>query len=491
MIIESCKKMFGEPENYYEAATVVDADYVIFSEQLPNESLLTELFEDIPERDDIEISMKDEEGVYFKSSHNATWMDEYTKFCDGRENGEEINIHIHIEKRILDDTVSIYNFKSFVETLEKEELLKQLDIFVAWMREREKGLRIVIDTTDVLITKYIVIASELRDITNGRVNDIQKCEDASIFMNRACIPLIPQDFSIQYCNGGISDRMAKIFKTVESFLALMYIVNTSNIVLDKAIIQMQPGQNFEIEANSYKYNCVITEVYNWVFADGESSIDRASIARNIINVRCKDGKALLNMDSSVLMSIKSNYMIYQKDTVQKYLELKDQISECISNTTLQFQDAIDGLIEGIRNNLIAIITFIVSLVLTDSLNLENLVEEQLPRNLQLVIGIFLIASAVYLFITRKTVNTKWELIVDRYNRLKQNYKDVLEAKDLDDAFGHDEMIHTYENKLNSYKKTITGIWIFFILLVAILAVIYSFDVGYWGRLLKQFLTQSK
>lgn len=142
-------------------------------------------------------------------------------------------------------------------------------------------------------------------------------------------------------------------------------------------------------------------------------------------------------------------MIYQKDTVQKYLELKDQISECISNTTLQFQDAIDGLIEGIRNNLIAIITFIVSLVLTDSINLENLVEEQLPRNLQLVIGIFLIASAVYLFITRKTVNTKWELIFDRYNRLKQNYKDILDAKDLEDAFGHDEMIHTYENKLNS------------------------------------------
>lgn len=82
-------------------------------------------------------------------------------------------------------------------------------------------------------------------------------------------------------------------------------------------------------------------------------------------------------------------------------------------------------------------------MLTDSLNLENLVEEQLPRNLQLVIGIFLIASAVYLFATRKTVNTKWELIVDRYNRLKQNYKDVLE-----DAFGHDEMINTYENKLN-------------------------------------------
>ena len=167
------------------------------------------------------------------------------------------------------------------------------------------------------------------------------------------------------------------------------------------------------------------------------------------------------------------------------------INQRFPSTTLQFQDAMDGLIEGIRNNLIAIITFIVSLVLTDSLNLENLVEEQLPRNLQLVIGIFLIASVVYLFITRKTVNTKWELIVDRYNRLKQNYKDVLEAKDLEDAFGHDEMIHTYENKLNSYKKTITGVWIFFILLVTILAVIYSFDVGYWGRMLKQFLTQSK
>lgn len=85
MIIESCKKIFGEPVNYYEAATVVDADYMVFSEQLPNESLLTELIEDIPERDDIEISMKDEEGVYFKTSHNATWMEEYAKFCDGQE----------------------------------------------------------------------------------------------------------------------------------------------------------------------------------------------------------------------------------------------------------------------------------------------------------------------------------------------------------------------------------------------------------------------
>lgn len=99
MIIESCEKIFGEPKNYYEAATVVDADYIVFSEQLPNKSLLAELFEDIPERDDIEISMKDEEGVYFKSPYNATWVDEYTKFCDDRENGEEINIHIHIEKR--------------------------------------------------------------------------------------------------------------------------------------------------------------------------------------------------------------------------------------------------------------------------------------------------------------------------------------------------------------------------------------------------------
>lgn len=67
----------------------------------------------------------------------------------------------------------------------------------------------------------------------------------------------------------------------------------------------------------------------------------------------------------------------------------------------------------------------------------------------------------------------------------------METKDLEDAFGHDEMINTYENKLNDYKKAITGIWIFFILLVTILAVIYSFDVGYWGKLLERFLTHSK
>lgn len=491
MLIESCKEIFGEPVNYYEAATVVDADYKIFSEHLPDISILLKTFGNLPKRDNLEISIKNEDCIYFRDLHNATWIEEYTSFCSEQVYGDEINIHIHIEKQILDDTVSIYDFERFVTTLEEEKLLEQLDIFVALMKERKKGLKIIIDTPDVLVTNYIVISSETKEVMSGRVRDFQKCEDASIFMNKSYMPLIPQDFSIQYCSGIISARMEKIFKTMESFLALMYIVNTSNIVCDKAIIQMQPGQNFEIGVNSYKYNYVITDVYNWIFADGESPIDRASIARNIINVRCKNSEALLNMDLPVLMSIKSNYMIYQKDTVQKYLELKEQISECISSTILQFQDAVEGLIEGIRNNLIATITFIISLVLTDSLNLENLIEEQLPRNLQLVIGIFLIASAAYLFVTRKTVNTKWKLIVDRYNRIKQNYQDILDINDLEDAFGHDEMINTYQNRLNSYKKTIIGIWILFIVLVTIVVVIYSFDMGYWGRLLMQFLTRTK
>jgi hypothetical protein len=182
------------------------------------------------------------------------------------------------------------------------------------MKERKNGLKIIIDTPDVLVTNYIAIASERREVISGRVRDFQKCEDASIFMNKAYMPLIPQDFSVQYCNGIISARIEKIF---------------------------------------------------------------------------------------------------------------------------------------------------------------------------------LIASAAYLFVTRKTVNTKWELIVDRYNRLKENYQDILDASDLEDAFGHDEMISTYQNRLNNYKKTITGIWILFIVLVTIIAVIYSFDVGYWGRLLMQFLTRSK
>ena len=120
MLIESCKEIFGEPVNYYEAATVVDADYKIFSENLPDKSILLKLFENLPKRDNLEISIKDESDTYFKSLHNEIWMDEYIKFCSEQTNGEEINIHIHIEKQILDDTVSVYDFERFVTTLEEK-----------------------------------------------------------------------------------------------------------------------------------------------------------------------------------------------------------------------------------------------------------------------------------------------------------------------------------------------------------------------------------
>jgi hypothetical protein len=81
---------------------------------------LLKLFENLPKRDDLEISIKDEDDIYFRILRNATWIDEYTKFCSEQMCGEKINIHIHIEKQILDDTVSVYDFERFVTTLEEK-----------------------------------------------------------------------------------------------------------------------------------------------------------------------------------------------------------------------------------------------------------------------------------------------------------------------------------------------------------------------------------
>ena len=87
------------------------------------------------------------------------------------------------------------------------------------------------------------------------------------------------------------------------------------------------------------------------FSKDDSCVDKASIARKIINTYCRDKESILAIDDKVLNSIKSDYVIYQKNHVDQYIDMKNKISEFIVDSAGKIQELSHDIADAFRNKL--------------------------------------------------------------------------------------------------------------------------------------------
>ena len=92
-----------------------------------------------------------------------------------------------------------------------------------------------------------------------------------------------------------------------------YLSNSAYIVDDKVLLQFDPSSaTEEYSFDELTENEIVSKIYDWAFKD-DSCVDKASIARKIINVYCRAKQAILDIDEKIFNSIRSDYVIYQKN----------------------------------------------------------------------------------------------------------------------------------------------------------------------------------
>ena len=320
--------------------------------------------------------------------------------------------------------------------------------------------------------------SVIWDNARSRDSDIKNCNDSSVFFGRAQYPLVPQDFAIiEHIHDNRYDRIKVLFDKLRNILSYMYIANTSNIVGNKAVLQFDPTVNgHEYTLEQLSVNECIWKIYSWIHKD-EGGIDRAGIVRNIINIYCKTSDAILDIDENIYNSAVANYVIYQKKHTDQYIELKNKLSEFIVESAGQLQELAHDLVEGIRNNFVAVIVFLMTVLLTDSIDFSNFTQTSVSSNIVAVCGIFTIVSLLYMIVTLKAGNTKWGWLEKSYNDLKDNYNGVLDEKDIQTAVNDDAAFKNTEQEYKNVRRTICFIWFVFIISMAI----FTFVVGYNSR----------
>ncbi|MGX8716083.1 MAG: hypothetical protein ACSW8A_10070 [Lachnospiraceae bacterium] len=357
-IIDRANKMLKTvPSAYSEILYEFKAEYKIGKHNIPDTVELLAFTGDVPETDVISVIFSD--GTTSVKVNAIAWTEAFEEFVNGLYDSDEVDVTFKIEKKVHDGVLNVYNLSSFSDFLSKRSYTQIFDNFVQLFKLC--GNRIVfhlLDTNGSLRTKTIALSDNAVEwkVDIPRQEQLKNCEDASVFLDRAKYPLIPQDFAVTgpVEGSGFGD-IKKLFEKLRDILSFLYLANSAYIANEKAILQFDPaGAAEEYEFEELVKSSVASQIYDWIYKD-DGCVDKASIARKIINVYCRNKEAILVLDEKVFNSIKSDYVIYQKNHADQYIDMKNRISECIVDNAKQMQELSHDVVEAFRNNFVAVI----------------------------------------------------------------------------------------------------------------------------------------
>lgn len=470
-----------------ERLDTVEASFTIKSNILENIDKITSFFNLVPERDNMILSLKnDSEDIVFIERHQLDSLD-FSSLTSTSEPEDNIYVRVQIDKSVCDGKFSIYNFKTFTDDLLQRPVLEILHWFSEKLRG-EMGLKFEVYDYDISFsTRTMAFESCENAIFIPKINRHQRlnsCKDMSCFYNMNTFEVIPDDFIIEGVMRS-GECLKPLFGRLATILSIAYIA-TSATISDEAIDVQISGQriaSYKLPINDIQENEKWQNIYTWIFTDGNPT-DKALIAHNVISLHCKF-EAILNFNDTVFEAIKTNYNLYLRNNVNKYLDMKRDIAKFIQNVVTQVGDYAVTILGNFKANLIAIFGFLFTVVLT-KIGVSQKWDEIFTKHTIYLIELFIGGSLVYLVICIFETRFKLKKTKMGYSELKKNYENVLSEAEIKEAFNDDKILHDTEK---SAKKGIIGwsiIWgillILAILIIEVLTTNHGIIVWLWNKI---------
>lgn len=425
--------------------------------------------------DEIKITFHFSDGLAYINNKDIE-NDDYDDYLNSNQ-FELVDVDVKINKKIKDNCLNIYNLKVFSNFLSDCNFKDHFFNFTKIFSECNNFIqfRSLDDSEFIFKTKTISFSSkDYYAETINRDEMLCKRNDASLFLDRIKFKLIPEDFDVIELSKFDYMEIVDIFKKLCRILSYIYVANSSFIQNEKVVLSFNPkNKGEEYSFDELTKNDTISKIYDWVYKD-ENCVDKAGIARNIINIYCHSKNDILHIDDKIFNSIKSDFQIYQKNHIEQYIELKNKISDHIVETTKQIQDLSHELSNALRDTFVSISAFVMVSFLTNSIDFSMLLNKTLPRNFKLVCFVFVFLCVIYFVSTIFTFREKWKWLENSYNDLKKNYKDVLDEEDIKEAFNNDDSFNKMKDNYHKFKNVIYLFWSIVLLLMVVFMLLFSF-----------------
>lgn len=434
------------------------------------------LLEKIPRRDKLRITISipgedDTLVTYSSGNDNRKFLEEVKKYLIGEE---AYLLKIDIVKVLSDKTISIYDIEKIGEYFNELNLKSILNKFDKILKQGQIRLQVLSgDYYNSNSDSIFITSGNEFNLNSYRKDEINNINSVCNFMNSSTYNLVYTDFKF---NNKIHESIDGILKKLEYIFSIIAISDRSELKNENEIeftIIGYKSLNFKINYKNINVNENINQYSNicdWIYRKNSGDIsDKIGIVRNIISIAAKDD-SILSIKNNLLPSIKSSHSIYLRDNVEKYLEVKQQVTDGIFDLMKNISSITDTIGNNFKSNMIFIITFFVTIIISNSLS-DNKLENIFTKDITVISIAFIIGSIIFLKMSINEANSEVERFKTLYVRLKKNYEDILNENDIENLFNEseflDEDIKFINNKISTYRNT----WIFMILIMSLLVII--------------------
>lgn len=175
MLFSEMKRIFKcDNINISERLNTVEASFDIEFQDFPAMEELRNIISIVPTRDIIVLTLKSYSGDIIQITNSQVEECDFSKLIDGLSSDDEISVSVRIDKSILDNKFSIYDFDSFSNDLTRREPNEVMK----WFSDCLKGidfLRFEVFDYDIsFATRTLAFESSSDAIFYPKVNRLQR-----------------------------------------------------------------------------------------------------------------------------------------------------------------------------------------------------------------------------------------------------------------------------------------------------------------------------
>jgi hypothetical protein len=428
---------------------------------------LKTIFAAIPDRDQAQVSITFESESVSISSEEPERVEEFLQDCQTYlrviEAESRIALSIIITKRTLEGIVSLYSLEAFTKTLRSKELPELFGLFADVTHSDTATLVEMPDGTAPFSTHTLIFWT--KDCPRRRVfarGEVRSKRNDICHFEAEDYPVVPEDF--QLVERSPTAELNAVFDSLCVVSSIVFLADVSQFKLAEG------HQVLSFKLNGYRsvtgsvprkdvdprMAAECFKIYEWVYSGGNVS-DKIGLARNVISLHWKGDETDL-VESGVLASIRSGYEIYLKQNVRAYIEVKNKLSEFLTDFSEKAVVLADGLTEKLEKNVAAFIVFFISSVIAKVATDKSFTGVLTPA--LAVIGITIIGfSFIHLAVSLIVFNKDKAKIEQDFDALKARYADILDAKDLDNIFVRTGAWERTVDQLRFKRRLLVSFWI--------------------------------
>ncbi len=387
---------------------------------------------------------------------------------------ENVLLEVIICKEHHNNSLDIFNLNVFWGAIRDLSIEEQLEKFQSWYKSEIKYFISRVEDIYIRTGSFVFVDNNKLSKEKNNSSIISR-EDVLLYKNRYCknnskikVELNPSDFNIIIKKPG-NKVIEQILFGMCNYLSLIYICDISEVKDNYFLYNIFGYRAIEKKISikdMYTHNNCLIALYEWIYSSNSSISDKIGIVRNILSLNIsKDGIDVFK--ESIISSCRSNYSIYLKENVEKYISVKNQQMFFLNSIIEDINNISSTYVKTFQNNIVAIITFFFTSIVFNVISTGK-INNIFTIEISIISISVIIISFSYMVIRYIDSKNSLERIQEKYERNKKMYLDIIDKDDMERILDRDSY---FIQEMNSNKDSLKRWRLFWIICNIILLVL--------------------